>query len=166
MKPNHLPIIGILCGLCLIAYTPIAGLLDGGSVLAPEPTNPGGPDLLSAFSKSDHPRQAAADARQFACLCEEIARGIEVDGQLSEPQLRTGEQFDGLRKLGRFYQLAGESYASKYQDLALTAGKYLEREVTNDGGPVTAERRAKWVAAYRTLAKSAHYASDYLAWRH
>ncbi|MEW4452115.1 hypothetical protein AB1L30_05455 [Bremerella sp. JC817] len=154
----------VLSGVALVAYSLIAPRLPG-SGITPPPINPGGPDLLTVFSQSDQPQQAAADACEFGCLCESIAEMIDFDGHQTEPQLSTGQQLDNFRKLSRFYQLHGASYAQRYPALADVAGSYLQNELGNDGGKIEPARRARWIAAYRTLATSAHYASDYLEWK-
>ncbi|MBI1246859.1 hypothetical protein GC197_03315 [bacterium] len=154
MKPSTLV---VLAGLALVAYSLVSSTTD-----SPSPVNPGGPDLTSAFARSENPAQAADDARAFGCLCDAIADVIAFDGRQSEPQLTTGQQLDNFRKLSRFYQREGASYAERYPALAETAGNYLTDQLGTAGGKIDAADRDRWVSAYRALALSAHYAADRL----
>lgn len=163
---NKLPVLLILAGLTVAAYSGLSSLVGGGSILVPEPENPGGPDLLAAFERADRPREAAVDARDFGCLCQAIAERLRYDGRRPDPQLRTGVQLDNFRILTRDVFTEGAQFGQRYPHLAEVAGAYLERELTSDGGAVSDERRRKWISAFESLARSAHYASDYLIWRH
>ncbi len=150
-----------LSGLALVAYSLVAPLVSGEST-TPRPTDPGGPNLLTVFQKADDPIQAAADARAFGHLCLSLAEMIEFDGKQSEPQLQSGVQLDNFRTLSRFYQTDGASYAQRYPALPQVAGDYLEGQLGTNGGKLDAAARARWIAAYRTLAASALYAADSL----
>lgn len=163
---NKIPVLLILVGITLACYSGLSSIVGGGPLVAPEPTNPGGPDLLVAFGKSSNPAEAAIDACDFGCLCQAIADQIEYDGKRTDTQFKTGVQLDNFRILARDFFAAGGQYGRRYPHLAEAAGEYLESQVGSDGGVLTDERRRKWVDAYRTLARSSHYAGDYLAWKH
>ena len=154
MKPST---VVVLVGLALVAYSYLTHPLDSSA-----PANPGGPDLVGAFARSENLSQASDDARSFGYLCDSIADMIAFDGRQSEPQLTTGQQLDNFRKLSRFYQRAGASYAERYPALAETAGNFLTEQLGTAGGKIDAAKRDRWVSAYRALALSAHYAADRL----
>lgn len=148
-------------GAALIAYSLTSPWIsEEGST--PPPLDPGGPNLLVSFAKSDHRSQAASDARAFGHLCQALADMIAFDGRQAEPQLTTGVQLDNFRALSRFYQTEGASYARRYPSLAETVGNYLESKLGNEGGPIDAEARKRWIAAYEALAGSALYAAEML----
>lgn len=148
-------------GAALIVYSFAAPWLTGeGS--PPALPNPGDPDLLASFKKSDDTGQAASDARAFGHLCQALADMIAFDGRQAEPQLTTGVQLDNFRTLSRFYQTEGASYARRYPSLAETAGSYLESKLGNEGGPLSDAARARWVHAYEALSASAFYAAEVL----
>ncbi|PQO45849.1 hypothetical protein [Blastopirellula marina] len=160
MKPN---VCFLLMGLMLAA----AGLtrLDLLPTITPPPENPGGPELLAAFRESDDAAEASEDARRFAQLCAALAAAIEYDAARTQPQLRSGVQLENLRVIARDTQLSGGSYAAKYPRLGGEIKAYLDRELGVDGGALSDDRRRRWIAAYRQLARSAHYAADYLSWK-
>lgn len=102
---------------------------------------------------------AAADAAGFSALCLELAACIEYDGKLERPHLTTGVAFDDLRTRARDLRLRGESLGDRHPRARDAVAKYLDATVGTSGGPVTAEARAAWVAAYRTIAEAAAHAS-------
>ncbi|MCC9608534.1 hypothetical protein LOC68_09790 [Blastopirellula sp. JC732] len=160
MKPN---LFFLLMALMLGA----AGLsqLDLLPTITPPPENPGEPDLLAAFRESDAHSEASQDAKRFAELCDAIAAVIEYDAARPEPHLRSGVQLENLRMIARETQLSGGSYAVKYPHLGGEIKTYLDSQIGVDGGALSDDRRRNWIAGYRQLAKSAHYAADYLAWK-
>ncbi len=117
------------------------------------------PDLVQAFSQSDDPQQARADAMTLAALCRSIADVIEYDGKLDEPRLRTGQQLDRLRRWTREYTLDGVSLGTRYPALPPAIKAYLDERLGTDAGPLTSQQRDKWVAAYRKIAEAAEYAA-------
>lgn len=149
------------CGLAVIAYSLLPPLVEPHDI-KPQPSDPGGPNLLAVFQKSDQTTQAVADAQAFGLLCQSLAAMIEFDGKQPEPQLVSGVQLDNFRTLARFYQANGASYATRYPALAHVAGDYLESQLGTDGGKLDPAARARWIAAYRALAASALYAADSL----
>ncbi|GAA4442890.1 hypothetical protein GCM10023155_50470 [Bremerella cremea] len=151
----------ILAFLTVAAYSAASPYLPG-SVVPSSPVDPGGPNLLAVFQKSDHPDQAAKDAGDFGDLCNAIADGIDWDGQQTEPLLTNGTQLYNLSRVGRYVEREKRSYSDFYQDLGPVIGSYLTEKVGKDGGKIDQAKRAQWVAAYRQLARSAHYASEVL----
>lgn len=102
---------------------------------------------------------AGDDALLLAALCEEVAGEIEWDGMQDEPVLTTGVQLDMLRVRARNLFLRGESIGERQPRVAAAVGDYLTKELGISGGPVTPEQRAKWVSAYRELARSSEDAA-------
>ncbi|UUO04642.1 hypothetical protein M4951_14710 [Blastopirellula sp. J2-11] len=160
MKPS---VFFLLMALMLAA----AGLsqLDLAPTITPPPENPGLPDLLAAFRESDDASAAKEDAQKFGDLCSALANVIAYDAARTEPQLRSGVQLENLRMIARDTQLSGASYSTKYPRLGDEIKVYLDQQLGVDGGALDEDRRRKWIAAYRQLARSAHYAADYLNWK-
>lgn len=102
---------------------------------------------------------AGDDALLMAALCEEIAAEIEWDGMQDEPVLKTGVQFDLLRVRARNIFLRGESIGERQPHVAEAVGAYLTDKLGVSGGPVSPAQRAKWVSAYRELARAAEDAA-------
>ena len=116
----------------------------------PEPTPAVGLDLRGKFTGE----AAASDASITASLLSALADAIEHDGQ-HDKRLTTGTQLAELRTLAREYRTSGVSLGQR-QPLARDAIKaYLDQEVGTDGGPVDDAARARWVAAFRGVAKAA-----------
>ena len=161
MKANH---IVIMAGLMLVAYSFIAPHL-GGSVVTPEPVNPGGPDFYTVFSsQTSDQKNAAIAAREFGHLCDSIAHGIEFDGEQAEPQLTNGMKLHDFSAMCRFTQVDGKSYSSTYPKLPGVIAEYMDAKVGKDGGKIDDAQRAKWVKAFRAMAASAKYAADRMEW--
>lgn len=160
MKPN-------VFFLLMAAMLAAAGLtqLDLMPAITPPPKNPGQPDLLTAFRETDTPAKASDDARNFAELCNELATAIEYDAAKPEPTIRTATQLANLRMIARDTMLEGKSFGMYYPRLGGEIKTYLDAKVGVDGGPLSDSKRRDWITAYRQLAKSAHYAADYLAWK-
>lgn len=102
---------------------------------------------------------AGDDALKLAALCEEVASEIEWDGMQDEPVLETGVHMDLLRVRARNLFLRGESIGERQPRVAQAVGDYLTVKLGVSGGPVTPEQRAKWVSAYRELARAAEDAA-------
>ena len=125
----------------------------------PAPPSPGPApsyaiDLRGRFVGVD----ASADAAVTAALLAEIADVLEYDGvplSGAEPRLRTGAQFDDLRRSARELRCRGVLLGQKHPLARDAIAKYLDGVVGTDGGPVDAAGRAKWVAAYREIARAA-----------
>ena len=117
---------------------------------APEPTPAVGLDLRGRFTGEN----AASDAAITSALLGALADAIEYDGA-HDRRLTSGTQLAELRTLSREYRTSGVSLGQR-QPLARDAIKaYLDQEVGTDGGPVDDAARARWVAAFRSVAKAA-----------
>jgi len=108
------------------------------------------PDAFSLRAKFSGPT-AAADAAMLSALLEELADCIERDGTLAEPRLRTGVAFDDLRIAAREARMRGESLGARQPAVRDAIHTFLDQAVGTSGGPVTAESRRAWVAAFRDL---------------
>lgn len=97
---------------------------------------------------------AAEDAATIGALCDEIAGEIEWDGQQAEPFLKTGVAFDQLRNRARMARMRGESFGDRQAAACDKIAQHLSLELGDDGGPVDAAQRARWVAAYREIAEA------------
>ena len=118
---------------------------------SPEPPPAVALDLRGKFTGE----AAASDAAITAALLGALADTIEFDGRAQPPRLTTGTQLAELRTLAREYRTSGVSLGQR-QPLARDAIKaYLDQEVGTDGGPVDDAARARWVAAFRGVAKAA-----------
>lgn len=116
---------------------------------APEPTG------LSLRGKFVGPT-AASDAVMFSALCDEIADCLEVDGMREQgPRLTTGVAFDELRIAAREGRMRGESLGARQPHVRDAIHGYLDQAVGTAGGPVSPEQRARWIAAYREIARAA-----------
>lgn len=123
---------------------------------------PPGQDLLQDMRRQSHAAQARQDARMLAAVCRSIASVLEYDGRLEQPAIRTGVQADALRRLTRELALSGQSFRSRYPHWPEIIGRFLEQHLGTDGGPLSAEQRQRWVAAYRQLADAADWAAGAL----
>lgn len=136
----------------------LAGLLwatqkrDQPSPLPPEP--PAAIDLTGAFQGPD----AAEDAATVAAMSAEIAALIEWDGQQEQPSFNTGRAFDVLRTRIREFMCRGESLGEKHPAVRQIVGSYLDEQLGNGGGELPPDQRAKWVKAYREIARAARHA--------
>lgn len=120
----------------------------------PSPPVPAPPDAFTLRGKFSGPT-AADDASMLSALLAELADCIERDGTLTEPRLRTGVAFDDLRIAAREARMRGESLGARQPQVKDAIHKFLDDAVGPSGGPVTPERRAAWVTAYRDLSEAA-----------
>ncbi len=102
--------------------------------------------------------EAAADAIILGELCRSIAECIERDGMLEKPRLATGRALDDLRRSAREYALDGRCLTDEQPAVADAVGNYMEAKIGSNGGPVSPQLRASWVAAFREVARSCEIA--------
>lgn len=127
------------------------------STSAPQPTpapDPAAFTLRGKFVGAD----AARDAAVVAALCSELAAEIEWDAMQPEPLIRTGVAFDELRVRSRLLLCRGESLGAKHPLARQAIEDYLNAVAGTAGGPLTPEQKAKWIAAYREVARAAEAA--------
>jgi len=122
------------------------------------PTPPAVPealDLRGTFVGMD----AARDAATVAAMCRELADEIEWDAGQPEPLIKTGVAFDELRIRTRLLLCRGESLGGKHPLARDAIEAFLNAKAGTSGGPLTPEARARWVAAYRDVARAAEAAA-------
>lgn len=101
---------------------------------------------------------AARDAALIAALCNELAEEIEWDARQPDPLIKTGVAFDELRVRSRILLCRGESLGSKHPAARDAIEAYLNAVAGTAGGPLTPEAKARWIAAYRDVARAAEAA--------
>lgn len=127
------------------------------SPATPSPAPPPDPSAFSLRGKFVGP-DAARDAALVAALCHELAAEIEWDAAQAEPLIKTGVAFDELRVRSRILLCRGESLGAKHPAARDAIEHYLNAVAGTAGGPLTDEQKAKWIAAYRDVAKAAEAA--------
>jgi hypothetical protein len=98
---------------------------------------------------------ASADAATLSALTDELGAVVEYDGMQPEPRLRTGAALDDLRMCAREIRLRGDSLGARQPKVRAEIDRYMTDTLGTDGGPITPEQRAQWVAAFRTIARAA-----------
>lgn len=112
-------------------------------------------DLRGTFVGPD----AAVDAATTAAMCNELADELQWDGSDGEAFIKTGVAFDELRTRTRKLRCKGESLGDKHPRARAAIEAYLNANAGTSGGPLTPEAKAKWVSAYREVAKAAEAAA-------
>jgi hypothetical protein len=95
---------------------------------------------------------AAADRATMGGLCLGLADALEHDGTLTAPRITTGTQVEELRVAAREGRMRGESIGERQPAARQAIGDYLDREAGKSGGPLDADARRRWVAAFRGVA--------------
>lgn len=121
----------------------------------PEPAPAAGLDLRGRFVGPD----AAHDAATTAALLAELADVVEFDGRQPTPRIATGAAVHDLRTAARELRCRGVKLGDKQPAVRDAIKTFLDEKAGTDGGPLDADERAKWVAAYREVAKAAEAAA-------
>ena len=95
---------------------------------------------------------ADADRATMGGLCAGLADAIEHDGGLASPRIISGTQVEELRVAAREGRMRGESIGARQPAARQAIGDYLDREAGKSGGPLDADARRRWVAAFRGVA--------------
>jgi hypothetical protein len=144
-----------LAAAALVAAAAWSYVANSPATPAPAPApDPAAFTLRGKFVGPD----AARDAALVAALCTELANEIEWDASQPEPLIRTGVAFDELRVRSRVLLCRGESLGAKHPLARQAIEDYLNTVAGTAGGPLTPEQKAKWVAAYREVARAAEAA--------
>jgi hypothetical protein len=122
----------------------------------PQPDDTAGPLVLTGSFLGP---TASEDASLIGALCHELADEIEFDGTQPEPYLKSGVAVDELRKAARVLRCRGLSIGDRQPKARDAIAAYLDTKVGTDGGPLSAEQRSAWVAAYRDIGRAASDAS-------
>lgn len=134
-------------------FVVLAGILwlASGDKTPPAPTpEPAGLSLRGLFVGPT----AADDAATLAALCDEIAAVIEWDGEQDRPRLKTGVALDDLRVAAREGRMRGVSIGDRQPHVRKAIHDYLDEKIGVGGGPVDKDQRARWVKAYRDVARA------------
>lgn len=118
----------------------------------PTPAPDAGPLSLSGLFAGS---TASEDAILVGAMCQEIADEIEFASGKPEGYLATGVAVDELRRRVREFRCRGISIGDRQPAARDAIAKYLEAAVGTDGGPLSAEQRSAWVAAYRDVGRAA-----------
>lgn len=122
----------------------------------PAPGAVGELDLTGLFTGPT----AAEDAAALAALCDELGNYVQDDGDLAKPRLTTGWQIADLRAAARDIRLKGETFGSRQPAVRDAVKTYLDRPevLGKNGGPISPKDRARWVAAFKDIARAAEAA--------
>lgn len=140
-----------------IAFLAMVILLVGMATDLPSPTPaPPGPQEFSLRGKFSG-STASSDAAALAGLCDELAACLEFDGsrELAEQRIRTGAQIEDLRIASRELRMRGESLGARQPAAREAIRVFLDDAAGDFGGPLTPEQRARWIAAFRAVARAA-----------
>lgn len=151
VEPHQWLAIGLLALACVVWYT------ENAVPPAPEPQPEPVPVALDLRGKFVG-ETAFQDAAAVCAICDEIARELEWDGTQAEPFFKTGVAFDELRIRTRKMLMKGESLGDRHPLARQEIEQYLNDNAGTSGGPLTPEARARWVAAYRDVARAAEAA--------
>lgn len=122
----------------------------------PAPGSVGELDLTGLFTGPT----AAEDALALSQLCDELAAKVEYDAMRDKPRLTTGWQIADLRSAARDYRLAGDTFGNRQPKVRDAVATYLDRPevLGKNGGPLGPKDRARWIAAFRDIARAAEAA--------
>lgn len=100
---------------------------------------------------------AAEDAAALAALCDELAGAVEFDAEQQKPRLANGYQIADLRTAAREIRMGGQSIGARQPLVRDAVAKYLEQPeiLGKAGGPLAPKDRARWIAAFRDIARAA-----------
>jgi hypothetical protein len=147
LTPRH------YAGVALVAAAVAYGLGPSSAPTpGPTPAPDAGPLSLAGLFAGE---TASEDASLIGALCSELADEIEFSSGKPDGYLSTGIAVDELRKRTRILRCRGISIGDRQPAARDAIAKYLEDAVGTDGGPLTAEQRTAWVAAYRDLGRAA-----------
>lgn len=123
---------------------------------APTPAPDAGLVLRGKFSA--HP-EAATHAAQIKALFGEIAGELEWDSMQDVPAWTTGQAMDDLRVRAFDMRLRGVSLGDIHPKVREAIRAFLDAKAGTSGGPLTPERKAEWIAAYREVERAADEAA-------
>lgn len=140
-----------------------AALLAGAALAAaveiwPRPQVPppadGGLSLRGKFIG----QTAAEDAAAFAGVCGAVADALELDGKASTPRVVTGIQLEDLRMAISEFRFSPIPLRERQPHVRAAVGQYLDKVAGVSGGPIDEAGRARWVTAFREVARAAEEA--------
>lgn len=137
-----------LIGISLIVAAVVLARQDKPGPPAPPPPSP------LAITLQFSGETARSDATLLAAYFSELADEIEADGRLEKPLLSAGVHLDTLRTRARIARVRGQSIGDRQPAVRDAIGGYLTTTLGTSGGPVDAPQRAKWVTAFRDIARA------------
>lgn len=140
----------ILAGAVLLGA---AVLVSGENQFVPSPPAPSPPDRPAITLRFTGPT-AQSDAKLLAAYFREIADELEWDGKQDKPWFNAAVHFDALRVRARVARIKGSSIGDRQPEVRDAIGAYLTEQLGTSGGPVDAAQRAKWVVAFREVARA------------
>jgi hypothetical protein len=144
-----------LAAAALVAAAAWSWVASSPATPGPAPTpDPAAFTLVGKFAGPT----AARDAAVVAALCSELADEIEWDARQPDPLIKTGVAFDELRVRSRILLCRGESLGERHPLARDAIEGYLNAVAGTSGGPLTPDAKAKWVSAYREVARAAEAA--------
>lgn len=146
-----------LVGIAMLAAAFAAWAYSSTPAAPPPPPPPPGSLVLAGLFRGE---SAADDAATLAALCGALADCVEHDGQLPQPRLTSGVAINELRVAARDARLRGGSIGDRQPAVRDAVHAYLDRDdvLGPSGGPIDAAQRARWVAAFRSIAAAAEAA--------
>lgn len=153
VEARHLVGIAVLVAA---AWYGLAARSPAGPGPAPAPVGPAGLVLAGLFRGPT----AADDAATLGALCDQLASCVELDGRLPSPRLKSGVAVNELRIAAREGRMAGESIGDRQPAVRDAIHQYMDRDdvLGPAGGPLDAAQRARWVAAFRSIARASEAA--------
>lgn len=113
-------------------------------------------DLRGLFIGPD----AAADACALGCICDELGGIIAWDrGLEGGPRLKTGAQFDDLRRHAREGRMRGVSIGQRQPRARDAIAAYMADKLGTSGGPVDDAGAALWAKTLREIGEACHDAA-------
>jgi hypothetical protein len=147
----------IAAGLVAVALLTMLAMWEPAAPAPPPP----GPGEFSLRGKFQGP-SASSDAVAISGLCDELAEMLAYDGAkpAGEQRIRTGASIEDLRVAAREARMRGDSIGARQPKAREAIQQFLDQAAGTDGGPLTPEKRADWVAAFRAVGRAAANASE------
>lgn len=149
--PHPLTLAAILMAGAMVAWS----VRSSPPQPAPAPDQATGLELRGLFRGPE----AAADAATTDALMSELADVVEWDGTQQSPRIATGAAVHDLRTAARELRCRGVRLGDRQPAVRDAIKAYLDKEAGTDGGPLDDAERARWVAAYRSVARAAKAAA-------
>lgn len=155
ITPRHWAAVALVAAGLVLWLEPWGRAIDDGRP-TPAPGTVGKLDLRGLFTGPT----AAEDAVALAGLCDALAQYVQDDGDREKPRLTTGWQVADLRSAARDVRLDGETFGARQPAVRDAVKAYLDRPeiLGKSGGPLGPQERAKWIAAFRDIARAAESA--------